>query len=403
MIFGLPDGLGQLAAHTPLRNFRGWVRLLMVTDFGLCLLAAAGLDVCRRRFGKRVGLVPIAAFALLAALPRLTILVSAMSPAPAALGEHADAYRTVKRYTDELGRGPLLELPSGIIVDHEAMLGSLFHWLPLVNGVTGYEPAHAPAMRAAVSALPDSAALQDLVDLSHVRWILLRPDRDWRPPGAAAQVRDGLRESALIGRSFSFDGFALFEVTASVQRPRWYAAIAAGPVPGTTALGTPVRELSPAEAIATVDRVGGIEEIRGANMFGLRLRLHNAGTADWPVLENGIRTPYHDVVGRIAGWKFAPFIVHLEARWVPAQTASGEEPHELVQNVPLQRDVLAGESVVWSFMVRKPPAPGRYRLDVGIAQQDGPEMTEPPGRMLRELVDVKPSPAKGQRRGKKKR
>ena len=49
------------------------------------------------------------------------------------------------------------------------------------------------------------------------------------------------------------------------------------------------------------------------------------------------------------------------------------------------------------------PEPGRYWLDVGIAQQDGPEMTEPPGRMLRELVDVKPSPAKGQRRGKKKR
>ena len=284
------------------------------------------------------------------------------------------------------------------------MLGSLFHWLPLVNGVTGYEPAHAPAMRAAVSALPDSAALQDLVDLSHVRWILLRPDRDWDHPRLAAPVRDGLRESGLIGRSFSFDGFTLFEVTASAQRPRWYAAIAAGPVPGTTALGTPVRKLSPAEAIATVDRVGGIEEIRGANMFGLRLRLHNAGTADWPVLENGLRTPYHDVVGRIVGWNFAPFIVHLEARWVPlAQTAPGEGPHELVQNVPLQRDVLAGESVVWSFMVRKPPEPGRYWLDVGIAQQDGPEMTEPPGRMLRELVDVKPSPAKGQRRGKKKR
>ena len=96
VIVGLPDGLGQLAAHTPLRNFRGWGRLLMVTDFGLCLLAAAGLDVCRRRFGKRVALVPIAAFALLAALPRLTALVSAMSPVPLALGARADAYRTVK-------------------------------------------------------------------------------------------------------------------------------------------------------------------------------------------------------------------------------------------------------------------------------------------------------------------
>ncbi len=402
VIFGLPDGLGQLAAHTPLRNFRGWVRLLMVTDFGLCLLAAAGLDLCRRRFGKRVALVPIAAFALLAALPRLTILVSAMSRMPTALAEHADAYRMVERYADEVGRGPLLELPTGITTDCGAMLGSTFHWLPLLNGFTGYEPPHVRTMRAASGALPDPAALQDLVDLSHLRWILLRPDRNWPHPRMAAQVRDGLRGSALIGRSYSFDGFTLFEVTASPQRPRWYAAIAAGPSPGTTELGTPVRKLSAAEAIATVDRLGGIEVTGRAKTVALRLRLHNAGTADWPVLESGIRTPFEDVIGRIFGWKAPRFGVYLEVRWEPLlQKAPRREPP--VQNVPLDRDVFAGESVVWSFMVRKPPSPGWYWLDVRVVQRDGPELTEPPGRKLRQVVELTPSSVERRARGKKRR
>ena len=115
-------------------------------------------------------------------------------------------------------------------------------------------------------------------------------------------------------------------------------------------------------------------------MATLHLRVHNAVQADWPVLENGLRTPFHDVIGRIFGWTFSPFIVYLEVRWAPLiQTAPPQEPH--VQNVPLDRDLLAGESAVWSFIVRKPPSPGWYWLDVRVVQRVGPELTEPPGRV----------------------
>ena len=72
-------------------------------------------------------------------------------------------------------------------------------------------------------------------------------------------------------------------------------------------------------------------------------------------------------------------------------------------NVPLDRDLLAGESAVWSFIVRKPPSPGWYWLDVRVVQRDGPELTEPPGRVLHQVVELKASSVKRRGRGKKKR
>jgi hypothetical protein len=386
VIVGLPDGLGQLAAHTPLRNFRGWVRLLLVTDFGLCLLAAAGLDFCQRRFGMRVAIIPIAAFALLTTLPRLTNLSGAMTRLPTASGERADAYRAVKHYTDEFGRGPLLELPSGVTIDSEAMLGSMFHWLPLLNGFTGYAPPHVWAMRAAIGALPDPEALQELVDLGHLRWILMRPNQDWGRPSLGERIRQGLSSSELVGRSFSFDGFTLLEVTASPRRPRWYPAIAMGPKPGTTALGTPIRKLPPAEAVATIEPVDEIGD--APNLRVVKLRVHNAGTTDWPVLSGGPGPQLGPLLQPVDP-AFTPLTVHLEARWTPlAEEATQAGQQEVVQNLPLARDVLAGESVVQSFPVPKLPSSGRYRLDVSVVQKDGPELTEPPSHMLHQVVNV---------------
>ena len=386
VVLGLPDGLGWLAAQTPLRNLRGWARLLIVTDFGLCLLAAAGLDLCRRRFGMRVAIVPIAAFALLTTLLRLTNLNSGLRLVPLASTERADAYRAVKRYTDEFGRGPLLELPAGIAIDSEAMLGSTFHWLPLLNGFTGYAPAHARAMRAASDALPDPAALQELVDLCHLRWILMRPNQDWGSPRVAEQIRQGLLSSNLVGRSFTFNGFTLIEVTASPLQAQWYPAIAAGPKPGMTALGTPIRRLSMADAVAAIEGVGEIGDV--ANQGMVKLRVRNAGNADWPVLLNGLIVQFDSL---FPPRKFAPLTVYLEARWTPlAEAPNSGTGKELVQAVPLDRDVLAGETVVQSFPMPKLARPGRYRFDVRVVQNDGPEFTEPPSQMLHRVVDLGP-------------
>ena len=53
------------------------------------------------------------------------------------------------------------------------MYFSTYHWLPTVNGYTGYFPASYLALRSQAARLPDPEALQTLVDCAAVRWIVL--------------------------------------------------------------------------------------------------------------------------------------------------------------------------------------------------------------------------------------
>jgi hypothetical protein len=120
----------------------------------------------------------------------------------------------------------------------------------------------------------------------------------------------------------------------------------------------------------------------------VKLRVRNAGNADWPVLLNGLIVQFDSM---FAPRKFAPLTVYLEARWTPlAETAKSGTGEELVQAVPLDRDVLAGETVVQSFPMPKLARSGRYRFDVRVVQNDGPEFTEPPSQMLHRVVDLGP-------------
>ena len=97
--------------------------------------------------------------------------------------------------------GPLLELPmqerrveSGWAWDRagaRAMYFSTYHWLPLLNGYTGYLPPSAAAVEELAARLPSADALRVLVDCAGLRWILLhrptpRQIETW-------QQADGLR------------------------------------------------------------------------------------------------------------------------------------------------------------------------------------------------------------------
>jgi hypothetical protein len=264
------------------------------------------------------------------------------------------------------------------------MLGSTVHWLSLVNGFSGYVPPHVPALRAEVRALPDPEALQNLVDLSHVRWILLRPQADW-PGRARTSMQDGLADSDLVGRSFSIEGFTLFEVDATARRSEWFAAIAAGPRPGRTALGTPIRELTPAEAVASVVLVDEPRVVRRKGRLELRLRVRNDGTADWPVLGNAPLHPLRSGAMTLAGVEAQ--MVYLEARWTPLGAAPARREPE-VHGLHLIRDLPAGDSLVRKFSVPMPVTPGRYRLDVRVAQKQGRGFRAPPSRPLSQVIDV---------------
>jgi hypothetical protein len=62
------------------------------------------------------------------------------------------------------------------------MYFSTYHWLPILNGYSGYIPDSYPALMEHAARLPDPGALRVLVDCAGLRWILLRD----AGPGARA-------------------------------------------------------------------------------------------------------------------------------------------------------------------------------------------------------------------------
>src|SRR5262249_36867770 len=136
-------------------------------------------------------------------------------------------------------------LPLGQL-ESEDMIGSLIHWLPLVTGHTGYPPIHRDLLMTVLRGLPRSDALDELTDLTHVRWLLLRPPDYWanvRLPGRLANAKGG----TLLLTS---EGWALVRIDRPVHHPEWYAALARGYRKGETILGTPLDPLPESAAIA---------------------------------------------------------------------------------------------------------------------------------------------------------
>jgi len=172
--------------------------------------------------------------------------------------------------------GPLLELPFDRalgLAQARAMFVSTYHWLPLLNGYTGYVPSASAFLHAHAQQLPSPGSLQLLVDCTGLRWILVH--------FATGVRRDAWRRTpgVRLVQSFPPDSERnqwddLYEVTT----PR------AGACPGlfvanTTAAG---------HAIATVNEPRGTLEARVPPVVSpfresrLALSLVNDGDTTWP-------------------------------------------------------------------------------------------------------------------------
>jgi hypothetical protein len=219
--------VGLLGA--PFRVFRLPYRFFVLAGFGTALLAAAALESLRRRLGRRIG-TAAAVLAILAILwSRATLLSgNAMHDVSAQSEPMYDVVRSVAAVE---GSGALLELPLhsrlGITLERDAMLGSLRHGLPLVSGMTGYPPRHRVVLEEAIDALPHPAALDRLADLTHLRWLLLRPAEQWVSP----RRRSGLLNLAAVRVIAERGGWTLARVDREPRHGEWFDAIAAGESP----------------------------------------------------------------------------------------------------------------------------------------------------------------------------
>jgi len=132
----------------------------------------------------------------------------------------------VYRWLAAYGAGrPLLELPvlsarretgtKAGAAEAMAMYFSTYHWLPLLNGYSGYVPASFGALMTVAMRLPDQEAMQTLVDCTGLRWILVHQPS---PLARAAWSRvPGVSHRGTFRRDDGEDD--LYEVRLGPQEP----------------------------------------------------------------------------------------------------------------------------------------------------------------------------------------
>jgi len=354
-----------LIAMSPLRFFRYPMRFAVLVGFGTALLAASLLQSVYGRLGRTAGRAAVATVALAILATRAWHL---SGPGIAEFtGQTDPAYEMVARVAVSKGPGPLLELPmidpladkdDALGSETEAMLGSTRHWLPLIAGFTGYQPPHRPLVLRQAERLPDAAALQRLVDLTHVRWILLRPVDRW--PEAKRKQREEIRKSRLFSQEAARSGWVLLRVKTKARNDKWYATIAAGPASGQTLLGTSLAPIAEDAAVAVL--AGSIPaKMTAGRAAAVTIAVQNAGTAPWPVS---------------AAEKDAA-VVRLLLEWWPAD-GDRSLPPLATQSFWLPLDFEPGDQMTVVRWVKPLDQPGEY--DVGIrVQQDGGASFASPG------------------------
>lgn len=351
--------------------------------FGILVtLAASGLSAfallalrARLRPGLRVWLVPAVLGALLAEV--------AAHPYPMRPMETRETLPDAHRWLAAAsGPGPVLELPVGDLakdfrVDYsEARYAylSTYHWRPLVNGYSSYPPASYELLMAIARRLPERSALQDLVDLASVRFVVVHADSlgprergAWEPDEPAP----GLARVARFGSD------SIYEVRLPTRRD--FSAVFPGRFSAArTITGLSRSRLSPAGLRAALRNL----EVEARLVEGLsvpaRVTIENRGGRTWPGLD-----PYR--TGLVA----------IRDEWIP-QGAS--EPTQVGAS-RIAHDLAPGESLDVPFTMVLPQEAGRYRLRISLVQEGIANFPESSGGVLEADLTVTAWPANEARDG----
>jgi hypothetical protein len=378
-----------------LRFFRDPVRLAVVIGFGTTLLVATGLEAIRRRLGTPIGalvVIVVAVSIVLARGPRFAVFPQHRE---LAMTDHASVYAAVgaaagprppggRRGGPRAGSAArpdtLYDGRAGrSSFEPAAMLGGLIHHVPLVNGYTAYHPPHRQLVLESIARLPAADALQDLVDMTHVEFLLLRPAAYWAEPA----LRTAMMRIPGTRPLLAHDGWVLLHVEPTPRHPEWFTAIAAGTRPDQTALGTPLAALGADAAVARVDASAFPARMPPRTLYVLDVTVHNEGTAGWPVAA----PPRPPLTGKQPAQRdlTVPFVVHLVTEWrqLPDEDRPGRS-----QDAALLHDVPPGESVVQRVWIVTPEQGGDYELVVRVVQTGGAAFDAPANAPFRTRVTI---------------
>jgi hypothetical protein len=352
---------------TPLAGLAAVSRFWILAHLGVVGLAAEGVawlaTVIAPRSWVPHRLKPVLAAALVVAcaVPR-AFGIAALPRTELPTG---DDVPHVYRWLAENATGPLLEIPGSTATgfrESESMYFSIHHWLPLVDGHTKFAPWWWGAIADELRHPPAPGTLQVLVDLTGVRWILLRSGFD-HLPGVRDWV-ERLARSRGVERVEAVTGDRLYRVTLAPRR-RWAEALATErATPGHTLLGTPLAPLEPEDAVGRIERIRAPRDATAGRRHAVSVRVHNDGPADWPALVHP-DAPDDQLVVIVPSW-------HAEGG---GERIAGDP-------LRLPRDLLAGDRVSTRLRIPVPEDPGAYTLELALRQIDGAGFEDSrPGRI----------------------
>jgi len=333
---------GLLSAWIPgFSAIRTTGRFVVILHLALALLAGLGFERLAGAFafaGSRrtiltwtaAAVTAIAAVIGFGSLPALPLN-------PVATGDRVPpAYRWLAR----AGQGrALLEIPPGDFAGAaRRMYLSSYHWLPIVEGYTGYRPTTAFFLQRIAKGLPSRAALQELVDMADIGWIVVH--RDQLSP---AQRRSWDRlELPGLRLEKDFGDQRVYRVTLRPENDRRARLTSTT----ETYEGTPIAVLG--------DTCPG------------KLRVARAAPDPWPAYSKATINIEIENLGQDAWPAFAVYprnLVELEVGFGPP----GREPRTLGR-VRLLGDVQPGVPIRVPWTMRAPVATGDYELVFSLVQ-----------------------------------
>ena len=325
---------------------------------GTALLAEAARGISGR--GKVLPLLLGTGLVAVVAFPRALALTSLPRTTLPTGGAVPSVYRWLARSAD----GPLLDVPgpvlnlNNLLLQVDTMYLSTFHWLPLLNGHTGYWPWWSTGVLDEIARLPDPDALQVVVDLTGLRWILVRRSRVKAEDFARWQTLPSRVRGVVALPQGAPDLLLRVDVP---QRRRWAQALAAGCCePGRTALGTPLDALPEGTARGRVSATGVPETSQVGRSIPIKVTVENTGTSDWPVL--------------VPPGSAETYLVAVTATW----ELDGDALHARSELMRLPRDVAAGDRATVSARLKAPDLAGSYTLTLALTQVRGTSFADTP-------------------------
>jgi hypothetical protein len=327
---------------------RGAGRFVVIVSLACSLLAGYALAGARSRLGR-------ARWLAAALIIGVALFLAAREPVQAvASGVGRDAAPAYQWLAARPAGEPVLELPAkageddlwGLTIESTYMLASTVHWQPILNGYTAYEPPSRYVLAAVAQRLPERDALERLVSLVDLRWVLVHR-RLLHPRQRAAfdAPAADLAASGLVERA-RFGDDVLYEVASGLPHDDRRAALLA-PDPTVTLEG------SDRAPLVSGCRAGDLAvetppEVRHSyRKTRLEARISNRSACTWPGLGVG-----HEG------------LVMLDYEW-----RDGDQV--VVRGAPgrLSRDVQPGETIDEPLWVLAPRGGRTYTLRVALRQQ----------------------------------